>query len=75
MFLSLSWNKERNQRNPDSYRDKAADNFGAPVFRLAHEMQLPQASLGVKQYCLLLAFTASLKTVAISQSRVLGTEA
>ena len=62
-LLSLSWCKESKQR-----KIKAADNFGAPVLRLAHAIQLPRAKLGVKQYCLLKAYAASLKTVALSQN-------
>ena len=38
---------------------KAADNFGAAVYELAHAIQLPFALLRVKQYCLLLAIAAS----------------
>jgi hypothetical protein len=45
MLLSLSLNKESNQR-----KFKAADNFGTTVFQLAHAMQLvvlcpPQTAL------------------------------
>jgi len=42
----------------------------ATVLRLAHAIQLapPRASASLKQYCLLLATAASLKTVALSQN-------
>ena len=39
--------------------------IGAHVFQIARAIQLPRASLGVKQYCLLKALAASFKTVAI----------
>jgi hypothetical protein len=53
---------------PDSYRDKAADNFGATVLKLAHAIQLVVTAFLLRQYCLLLAIAASFKTVAISQN-------
>ncbi len=43
---------------------KAADNFGTPVLKLAHAIQLPFALLRVKQYCLHQALAASFKSVA-----------
>jgi hypothetical protein len=65
MLLSFYQEKESNQR-----KIKASDNFGAPVSRLAHAIQLapPRASVSLKQYCLLKATAASLKTVAIPQN-------
>jgi len=67
MLLSLSCHKESNQR-----KFKAADYFVAPVSRLAHAIQLtpPRTSVSLKQYCLLKATSASLKTVAISQNNL-----
>jgi hypothetical protein len=38
----LCYNLIKKNQNPDSYRDKAADNFRAHFFLFAHALQLPR---------------------------------